>query len=122
MTKSVQTGAAVIAVVGLLGVACSIDVAWSASPIQIHTTTIHTPKINTPSTGKSPVSSTVQQNLNTANTLNVGSQSGGAGAGKATFNQFSITKKVDKSSPAFFENATAPPTPANAGGGKRIGW
>src|SRR5215469_17166551 len=38
-------------------------------------------------------------------TLNIGSQSTGAGAGKVTFNPFSITRKVDKSSPTFFENA-----------------
>ena len=29
----------------------------------------------------------------------IGSQSSGAGAGKVTFNPFSITRKVDKSSP-----------------------
>jgi len=38
-------------------------------------------------------------------TLSIGSQSTGAGAGKVTFNPFSITRKVDKSSPTFFENA-----------------
>jgi type VI protein secretion system component Hcp len=31
-----------------------------------------------------------------------GSQSTGAGAGKVTFNPFSITKRVDKASPVFF--------------------
>ena len=31
-----------------------------------------------------------------------GSQSTGAGAGKVTFNSFSITKHVDKASPVFF--------------------
>lgn len=38
-------------------------------------------------------------------TLGIGSQSTGAGAGKVTFNPFSITRKVDKSSPIFFQNA-----------------
>lgn len=38
-------------------------------------------------------------------TLGIGSQSTGAGAGKVTFNPFSITRKVDKSSPVFFQNA-----------------
>jgi type VI protein secretion system component Hcp len=33
-----------------------------------------------------------------------GSQSSGAGAGKATFNPFSITRKIDKASPIFFQN------------------
>jgi hypothetical protein len=31
-----------------------------------------------------------------------GSQSTGAGAGKVTFNPFSITRHVDKASPVFF--------------------
>ena len=38
-------------------------------------------------------------------TLNIGSQSSGAGAGKVTFNPFSITRKIDKASPVFFEMA-----------------
>jgi type VI secretion system Hcp family effector len=38
-------------------------------------------------------------------TLAIGSQSTGAGAGKVTFNPFSVTRKVDKSSPVFFQNA-----------------
>ena len=40
-------------------------------------------------------------------TLNIGSQSSGAGAGKVTFNPFSITRKVDISSPSFFQMACA---------------
>jgi len=36
-------------------------------------------------------------------TLNIGSQSSGSGAGKVTFNPFSITRKIDKASPIFFE-------------------
>ena len=38
-------------------------------------------------------------------TLNIGSQSTGAGAGKVTFNPYSITRKIDKSSPVLFQNA-----------------
>src|SRR3978361_420805 len=38
-------------------------------------------------------------------TLNIGSQSTGAGAGKVTFNPFSITRKIDCASPTFFEYA-----------------
>jgi type VI secretion system secreted protein Hcp len=37
--------------------------------------------------------------------LNIGSQSTGAGAGKVTFNPFSITRKIDCASPVFFEMA-----------------
>ncbi len=36
--------------------------------------------------------------------LNIGSQSTGAGAGKVTFNPFSITRKIDRSSPHLFEH------------------
>src|SRR3978361_2299685 len=38
-------------------------------------------------------------------TLNIGSQSTGAGAGKVTFNPFSITRKIDISSPKLFAAA-----------------
>jgi type VI secretion system secreted protein Hcp len=38
-------------------------------------------------------------------TYNLGSQSGGAGAGKVTFNPFSITRAIDRASPVFFEHA-----------------
>lgn len=40
-------------------------------------------------------------------TLNIGSQSSGAGAGKVTFNPFSITRKIDIASPIMFEMACA---------------
>ena len=39
--------------------------------------------------------------------LNIGSQSSGTGAGKITFNPFSITRKIDKASSIFFEMACA---------------
>ncbi len=35
--------------------------------------------------------------------LNIGSQSSGAGAGKITFNPFSITRKIDSASTAFYQ-------------------
>lgn len=38
-------------------------------------------------------------------TLNIGSQSTGAGAGKVTFNPLSITKRVDGFSPEMFQRA-----------------
>lgn len=37
--------------------------------------------------------------------LNIGSQATGAGAGKVTFNPFSITRKIDISSPGLFQMA-----------------
>ncbi len=36
-------------------------------------------------------------------TLNIGSQTTGAGAGKVTFNDLTFTKAVDATSPAFFQ-------------------
>ena len=41
--------------------------------------------------------------------LNIGSQSTGAGAGKVTFNPFSITRKIDKTSPLFFQMRAGTP-------------
>jgi len=41
------------------------------------------------------------------NTLNIGSQSTGIGAGKPTFNPFSITRKIDRASPIFYEYSCA---------------
>jgi type VI secretion system secreted protein Hcp len=46
-----------------------------------------------------------EYNFDVEQTLNIGSQSRGAGAGKITFNPFSISRKIDKSSPIFFEMA-----------------
>ncbi len=38
------------------------------------------------------------------NTLNIGSASGGAGAGKVQFNEFNVKKRTDKGSPFLFLN------------------
>jgi len=38
-------------------------------------------------------------------TLNIGSQSTGAGAGKVTFNAFTVNRKIDQSSPRLFQMA-----------------
>lgn len=40
-------------------------------------------------------------------TLNIGSQSSGAGAGKIAFNPFTVTRHVDKVSPQLFMSAAA---------------
>ena len=44
-------------------------------------------------------------NFDIEQTLNIGSQSSGTGAGRVTFNPFSITRKIDKASPVFFQMA-----------------
>src|SRR6516162_10118011 len=41
--------------------------------------------------------------FNIENTPNIGSSSGGIGAGKAKFNEFTIKKPTDKSSPTFLQ-------------------
>ncbi|WP_246408983.1 type VI secretion system tube protein Hcp [Granulicella aggregans] len=44
---------------------------------------------------------------NIEQTLNIGSQSSGAGAGKITFNPLSIVKPIDLCSPVFFSSAVS---------------
>lgn len=46
-------------------------------------------------------------------TLSIGSNSSGAGAGKVTFNPFSITKQTDTASPVFFQQALAGGSPGS---------
>lgn len=41
-------------------------------------------------------------NFDVENTLNIGSASGGAGAGKVQFNEFIVKKRTDKASPFLF--------------------
>lgn len=43
-------------------------------------------------------------NFDIENTLNIGSASGGAGAGKVQFNEFNVKKRTDKASPILFLN------------------
>jgi type VI protein secretion system component Hcp len=51
--------------------------------------------------------------------LSIGSQSSGAGAGKVSFNPFSITRNIDVSSPQLFQNACAGTPYMNVGLGLR---
>lgn len=46
-------------------------------------------------------------NSDIVQTLNIGSQSTGAGAGKVTFNPFTIRKQSDATSPTLFQNAAS---------------
>jgi type VI secretion system secreted protein Hcp len=52
-------------------------------------------------------------------TLNIGSASSGAGAGKITFNPFKITRSVDRSTPQLFNFAAAGTSFQNVGLGLR---
>src|SRR5690242_15795826 len=53
--------------------------------------------------------------------LNIGSQSRGAGAGKISFNPFSITRPIDKSSPILYQMACSGTPFATVGLGLRKG-
>ncbi len=46
-----------------------------------------------------------EYNFDIEQTLNIGSQSSGAGAGKVTFNPFSITRSIDIASPILYQMA-----------------
>ena len=46
-----------------------------------------------------------EYNFDVEQTLNISSQSSGAGAGKITFNPFSITRPIDKASTTFYQMA-----------------
>ena len=70
--------------------------------------------LNTVPVGESQVSGSQNQefdvtsfDLGVTNTLNVGSQSTGAGAGKVTFQPFTVTKTVDRYSSNLFLNLAA---------------
>jgi type VI secretion system Hcp family effector len=43
--------------------------------------------------------------LSIEQTLNIGSQSSGTGAGRVDFKEFSITRRIDRASPTFFKMA-----------------
>lgn len=55
--------------------------------------------------GKGRVFEVDNFNFDIEQTLNIGSQSTGAGAGRVQFNPFSIERKIDRSSPDFFQKA-----------------
>jgi hypothetical protein len=57
------------------------------------------PDPSTPSDGSDPSAELSEDELAKVGGGTVGSQSTGAGAGKVTFNPFSITRPTDKSSP-----------------------
>lgn len=66
--------------------------------------------------GDAPLGSDIKQdkvfeiddfNFDIEQVLNIGSQSSGAGAGKVTFNPFTVTRKTDRASPLFFSMCCA---------------
>lgn len=59
----------------------------------------------TPIPGPGALFEVKEYSFDVEQTLNIGSQSSGAGAGKVTFNPFSITRSIDKASPTFYQMA-----------------
>jgi len=80
------------AIVTGLCAACLLAIPAVAFAGQIVTPKVSAPQVNAPHTDPSQ-------------TLNIGSQSKGAGAGKITFNPFQITRKTDQASPTFFSQS-----------------
>jgi type VI protein secretion system component Hcp len=68
-----------------------VVLAFSANAATAGSVTVHTPTPNVKVQTPQP---------------HIGSQSTGAGAGKVTFNPFSITRKVDKSSPNLYQQTS----------------
>jgi type VI secretion system secreted protein Hcp len=80
--------------------------AWLDAESQVNLSTTNDPLLNTPSAltpGK--IFEVEDFSFDVEQTLNIGDQSSGAGAGKVTFNPFSITRKIDKASPLLFQMA-----------------
>jgi len=57
--------------------------------------------------GKNAVFEVDSFNFGIEQIVTIGSQAGGAGAGKVTFKEFNIERKIDKSSPILYQNACA---------------
>lgn len=87
-----------------------LQVAWSASSKDSLSKPIQGYKSATVSGGQltyGQIFEIEDYSFDIEQTLNIGSQSGGAGAGKVTFNPFSITRKIDAASPMLFQMACA---------------
>src|ERR1700733_14900512 len=83
------------------------DGAYLQSESQVDFSTTAVSDISTPfrAAGKGFIFEVTDYNFDIEQILSIGSQSRGAGAGKVSFNPFSITRSIDKSSPIMFQNA-----------------
>ena len=80
--------------------------AWLDSESQVDFSKINQPLMDTPSKlTQGKIFEIDDFSFDIEQTLNIGSQASGAGAGKVTFNPFSITRKTDRASPLLFEMA-----------------
>lgn len=80
--------------------------AWLDSELQVDFSKINQPLMDTPSKlTQGKIFEIDDFSFDIEQTLNIGSQASGAGAGKVTFNPFSITRKTDRASPLLFEMA-----------------
>jgi type VI secretion system secreted protein Hcp len=84
----------------------SADGAWLDAESQVDFSKNNEPLLDTPSKlTQGKIFEVEDFSFDIEQTLNIGSQASGAGAGKVTFNPFSITRKVDKASPLLFQMA-----------------
>jgi type VI secretion system Hcp family effector len=83
------------------------DGAYLQSESQVDFSTTAVSDISTPfrAAGKGFIFEVTDYNFDIEQILSIGSQSRGAGAGKVSFNPFTITRSIDKSSPIMFQNA-----------------
>jgi type VI secretion system secreted protein Hcp len=80
--------------------------AWLDSESQADFSHHTEPLMNTPSAlTQGKIFAVEDFSFDIEQTLNIGSSGSGAGAGKVTFNPFSITRKIDKASPLLFQMA-----------------
>ena len=80
--------------------------AWLDAESQIDFSKNKDPLVDTPSQlTQGKIFEVEDYSFDIEQTLNIGSQSSGAGAGKVTFNPFSVTRKTDRASPLLFQMA-----------------
>jgi type VI secretion system Hcp family effector len=80
--------------------------AWLDSESQVDFSHHTEPLMNTPSAlTQGKIFEVEDFSFDIEQTLSIGSSASGIGAGKVTFNPFSITRKIDKASPLLFQMA-----------------
>ena len=104
--RGFRIGAAVAVAAGLIA-AAALAVPAAAAPVAAGP--VHWYLEINPSASTSPPTDIEIESWSwgATNPTTIGSQAGGAGAGKVSFNPFSITRKIDVSSPSFFEDVAS---------------
>jgi type VI secretion system secreted protein Hcp len=82
--------------------------AWLGSESQVNLSNNNETLMNTPTKlSQGTIFEIKDYSFDIAQTLNIGSHASGAGAGKVTFNPFSVTRRTDRASPLLFQMACA---------------